>query len=333
MVKVSVIIPSWNRKEELKKCLDKIKEQTFKDYEVIVVDNNSSDGTREMIKDNFPKFKIIALNENVGAARARNIGIKKAKGELLWFLDSDAYAVKKTCLKDMVEIMKDNSIGELGGEIIDGKIRLPRPSRNQDGFFEFVEKCNMEEVESINTSNAILRKELIEKIGGFDPGYFYGFEDIEISYKIKKMGYRIIVDGRVLAYHSMVKKSRVSTLYIWQRNRVRFVILKEKILYIIFLPFIDIYTLLKLAPKKIETLKKDSLVCFEKRESILKGGLIFLQSLILAYVWTFFNIANIIKIKNRKPNFLQHQKNFPEAISDSIRTQSEIFRILKCHTH
>ena len=237
-MKVSIIIPSWNREEDLRKCLESIKKQGFKDYEVIIVDNNSEDDTKEMIKSKFPEFKIIALRRNVGAAKARNIGIKKASGEYVWFLDSDAYLTKNNCLKNMVNILKsDSSIGQLGGEIIDGKIRIPHSYRNQDGLFEFVDKCRMREVESINTSNCIMKKELILKIGGFDPVYFYGYEDNEVSFKVKKRGYKCIVDDRVVAVHNRTNLSRVSTFYLWHRNRIRFIILKEdNPFFLFFLP-------------------------------------------------------------------------------------------------
>ena len=139
---VSIIIAAWNRKEDLRITLNALKKQTFKNHEVIIIDNNSTDGAKEMIKKEFPEVRIIALRKNVGASRARNIGINNSDGrtEYVWFLDSDAYPIKNSCLRDMISILKKNdSIGQLGGEIVDSQIRVPRSCRNQDGLFKFLE--------------------------------------------------------------------------------------------------------------------------------------------------------------------------------------------------
>ena len=76
--KVSVIIVNWNGKKYLEVCLSSVFNQTYPDYEVILVDNGSTDGSIEYIKNNFSKVKLIELNKNYGFAKANNIGIKEA---------------------------------------------------------------------------------------------------------------------------------------------------------------------------------------------------------------------------------------------------------------
>jgi GT2 family glycosyltransferase len=309
MVEVSIIIPSWNRKRDLINCLNAIKKQTFKDYEVIIVDNNSTDGSKEEIRKRFPIFKIVALTKNVGAARARNIALNKTQGKFVWFLDSDAYPIKNGCLKTMIRIMEENNkIGQLGGEVVDGKIRIPNSCRNQDGLFEFLDTCKMLEVENIPTSNVIMRKSLIQTIGGFDPDYFYGYEDNNISFKIREKGYSCIVDEAVLAVHKRALNNRVSTFYLWHRNRVRFILLKETPLFILFLPIVDVYTTLKLLPEKIKILRTSKVVSKSKQsESILKTGFTFGTSMLKGYLWAFFNFPRIMYIRIKKPNFLENE--------------------------
>lgn len=307
MVMVSIIIPEWNRKEEMKKSLTTLAKQSYRDYKIVIVDNNSTDGTKEMIREEFPQCKLIELPKNVGAARARNIGILKSSGKYVWFLDSDAFPVRKSCLKDMIKILEsDSTIGQLGGEIIDGLIRLPDSQRNQDGLFKFKKECNMKEVEAINTSNCIMKKEVIKKVGGFDPDYFYGYEDNNVSFLTKKLGYRCVVDSRVMAIHERSLRGRASTFYLWHRNRVRFIILKEKNpFFVLFLPFVDAYTTLKLLPKKIEILKNSKVVSKEDpNDGIVKTGFLFVLSMIRAYLWAIFHIGKIAYVKITKPNFL-----------------------------
>jgi glycosyltransferase involved in cell wall biosynthesis len=87
--KFSVIIPTYNRKDKLKKAIESVKAQTFSNYEIFVVDDASEDGTSAWVSKNYPDINLIALVENKGAAGARNEAIKQAQGEYIAFLDSD----------------------------------------------------------------------------------------------------------------------------------------------------------------------------------------------------------------------------------------------------
>ena len=87
--KFSVVIPTYNRKNKLKKAIESVKQQTCFDYEIFVVDDASKDGTSEWVSEAHPDIKLISLTENKGAAGARNEAIKQAKGDYVAFLDSD----------------------------------------------------------------------------------------------------------------------------------------------------------------------------------------------------------------------------------------------------
>jgi len=85
---VSIIIVNYNGKEHLQKCLDSIKKNGYKNYEIILVDNNSKDGSRNFVKDNYSDIRIIELDKNYGFAKPNNLGSEKAIGELLYFLNN-----------------------------------------------------------------------------------------------------------------------------------------------------------------------------------------------------------------------------------------------------
>lgn len=103
MPKFSIIIPVYNVEEYIKECLDSVMEQTYKDFEVIVV----NDGTKDKSMDIVKKYKVKALNqENQGLSAARNNGAKHAKGEYILFLDSDD-TIEKDLLKNLAEAIKD----------------------------------------------------------------------------------------------------------------------------------------------------------------------------------------------------------------------------------
>ena len=90
MLDLSIIIVSWNAKDYLQKCIDSIfKERNKLNIEVIVVDNASSDGSQDMIRNRFPRVKLICNSDNFGFAKANNIGIKQSKGKYLGFINSD----------------------------------------------------------------------------------------------------------------------------------------------------------------------------------------------------------------------------------------------------
>ena len=87
-MKISVIIPTYNRILFLKRSIDSVLAQTLQPYEIIIVDDGSSDGTSAMIKKNYPNLKLIC-QENKGVSAARNIGVKASSGDWVCFLDSD----------------------------------------------------------------------------------------------------------------------------------------------------------------------------------------------------------------------------------------------------
>lgn len=321
MPKVSIIIPNWNRKDDLMECLESINKQSVKDYEVVVVDNGSTDGSVEILKRQYPFVKIIENKENVGAAQARNQAIKIAKGEYLWFLDSDAVVIKKDCLFNMLSILnQDKKIGLLGGEVLKindkYKIRVSNSCRNQDGIFLYLEGCKLKQTDYIATSNCIVRREIICRIGGFDPHYIYGYEDNNVGYNISRLGYKNIVDDRVLAYHKIAISGRMSNFYMWHRNRIRFLILKENLWFLLFLPFIDIYTTLKIFPSRLKEVKERGIkdLALMKTKKQRRGGtfykifvLGFDYSLnwILGMLWNVINLPKTIYIRKKRPNFIK----------------------------
>lgn len=109
MKKVSVIIPMHNSSKHIEECIDSVLNQTYPNIEVIVVDDNSSDNSIDIVESkNDDRVKIIKLNKNVGAANARNIGIDASTGELLCFIDSDDYWVLNKLEKQVEFIVHNN---------------------------------------------------------------------------------------------------------------------------------------------------------------------------------------------------------------------------------
>jgi len=105
--RVSVIIPAYNRKHLIESAIESVLRQTYKNCELILVDDASIDGTNRWVAERYPTVKLIRLNENVGAAEARNVGIESSQGELIAFLDSDDYW-EETYLEKMVQLLSNH---------------------------------------------------------------------------------------------------------------------------------------------------------------------------------------------------------------------------------
>ncbi len=99
---VSIIIPNWNGKDLLADCLGSLNKQTFKDFEIILVDNGSSDDSIEYISNHFPKTKVIKLDKNYGFAKAINSGVKNSMAKYVVFLNNDT-EVDKSWLENLVK--------------------------------------------------------------------------------------------------------------------------------------------------------------------------------------------------------------------------------------
>ncbi len=231
MFDLSIIIISFNTKEFLKKCLLSIRENTSKplNYEIIVVDNNSSDGTKDEISNfssQISNFKLIENEENVGFAKACNIGVKQAKGRYILFLNPDTHIFKHT-LNEMVSFMDFHK--EAGAatcfvewpnrKLDDGAHRgFPTPW-NAFCYFSGLAKLfpksllfngynlgfkhldTVHEIDALTGAFMIVRREAGEEIGWWDEDYFFNGEDLDFCFKLKEKGWKIYFIPTVKVLH------------------------------------------------------------------------------------------------------------------------------------
>ena len=211
-IKVSVIIPTHNRREELKKLLISLEKQTLpkENFEIIVVDDGSTDRTEFLAKEMVSKFgwhlNYISVFKQPNVGIVKNIGAQKAKGEILTFIDSDCTAHPEW-LKNILKMFNNQKIGCAGGA------ELTHPD---DSLFA---KCCSFSVTSFFTTGGIRGKKGIklakyyprgfnmaiprsdfQKILGFNPGFNYS-DDIELSYRIKEDGYTLGYAPDAIVYH------------------------------------------------------------------------------------------------------------------------------------
>ncbi|WP_458627348.1 glycosyltransferase family 2 protein [Winogradskyella sp. PC D3.3] len=217
-MKLSVIILNYNVRYFLELCLKSVAAAIATiDAEIIVVDNNSSDDSCAMVKEQFPSVKLIANKENLGFSKGNNIGVAQAKGDYLCILNPDTVVAEDTFTKLLDFAETKTNLGIVGCQLIDGKGKfLPESKRNVPTPKVSLKKvlgdasdyyANDVAVDAIGTVDILvgafmwLKKTVYEAVGGFDDAYFMYGEDIDLSYKIKKAGYDNFYFGETTVIH------------------------------------------------------------------------------------------------------------------------------------
>jgi glycosyltransferase involved in cell wall biosynthesis len=193
--KVSVIIPTYNRADFIGEAIQSILDQTFQDFEIIVVDDGSTDNTHEIIeKFNEPRIKYV-FQENRGVCEARNTGIKNSRGEYITFLDSDDVLYEKAFEKGVHALENHPEVG-----ISHGQVKLMDKSGN---LYETIKKYKgsyiqkgIEEIRQlftrgyyVNINTLMVRRVLLQKNGPFDTSFCHGSEDFDLVVRLCKKTY------------------------------------------------------------------------------------------------------------------------------------------------
>ncbi len=209
----SAIIVNYNTKELVENCLNSI--FTHCDdgsFEIIVIDNASQDGSVEMFKNNFKdKVKLIANSRNAGFGSANNQGAKIARGEYLFFLNSDTIIKNNILVELEKSFLRDENIGAVAPKLFleDGGEQPYAfgnfPSLASAVFEKFKSsakyRSNPFEVDWASGAALAVKKNVFEKLGGFDKKFFMYFEDIDLCKRIKEAGYKILVNPRASLTH------------------------------------------------------------------------------------------------------------------------------------
>lgn len=179
---VSYVICTFNSEEFIKDNLRSIKEQDYDNQEIIIVDNCSSDSTREIIEENFPEVKLIVMpNSDYGACETFNIGFETAKGEYIAIMDDDVEIEEKWTKKLVNELENNQNVDIL-------QPRLIERYNSKREFTKFEEKTNLEEFIGCGV---LLRSKVIEDIGYYKKDYFLYYNDIELGKRAVCNGYKI----------------------------------------------------------------------------------------------------------------------------------------------
>jgi len=199
-IKYSVVIPSYNSNKSIRKCLDSVSSQDLPHkFEIIVVDS-SSDDTAIIIKNEYPNVRLIKLENRTDQGKARNIGVGRACGEVIFFIDSDCVA-QPDWMKSLLSAL-EMGFSAAGGPITNGN---PETSVSWAGyFFEFNDLLPSRKggpVEHVASGNSCYKKEVFLKYGGFPSGLKFAVEDIMYNWFLTREGVKMYHEPKAAVAH------------------------------------------------------------------------------------------------------------------------------------
>lgn len=238
--KVSIIILNWNGKEDTIECLESLKHITYPNYEILLVDNGSTDGSVECFKERYPETEIIENGENLGFAEGNNVGIRRAmdKGtEYVLPLNNDT-VVDSHFLEELIEVAeKDQKIGIVGPKIYyyDNKQKINSAGGTINwstgvginigiGDIDNGQFNDCKDVDYLMGAAILIKKKLIKEIEGFNKEFFLLLEDTELCVRAQKAGYRTVFCPNSKIYHKegVSGEKSPNSLYYMYRNRILF---------------------------------------------------------------------------------------------------------------
>ncbi len=217
MIDLSIVVVNYNVKEFLQNLIESIRKASKNiSTEIIVVDNDSDDGSVEIIQQKYPFVNLIKKKENVGFGKANNIGLKIARGKYILMINPDTIVREDTFTKMIEFFESNNEVGLAGCKVLnsDGTLQLacrrgfpgvwtsftkvtglsslfPKSKLFAKYNLTYLDENDTYEVDAISGAFMFMRKEVYEAVGGFDPIFFMYGEDLDLCYRVQKAGFKV----------------------------------------------------------------------------------------------------------------------------------------------
>ena len=208
---VSVIIPTWNGRDLLRAALQSLRAQSYRDFEIVIVDNGSSDGTAAMLRAEFPEAVVVPLPENRGFAVAVNAGLRAARGRYLMLFNNDAEAEPRW-LEALVAVLDARpEVGSVASKMLTARDPSVVDSAGAAmGLFAYDIGRGERDGARFDSAREILcpcagaaayRRELFDAVGLFDEAFFAWFEDVELGIRAQLAGFRCWYEPQARVRH------------------------------------------------------------------------------------------------------------------------------------
>ncbi|MBW4644601.1 MAG: glycosyltransferase family 2 protein [Goleter apudmare HA4340-LM2] len=250
-ISISIILVNYNGAEVLPDCLSSIEKYIDTlTCEIILVDNASTDGSLELVKENYPQIRLIKNSKNLGFGAGNNAGARIAYGEFLFLLNTDTVLTSNILLHLIDLIQADTKIGIIGPKLLnpDGSLQISvspalgikgeYQARQIHQAYQNVSNLNLieqkfqeiQEVDIVVGAAFFIRSSLFQELGGFDENFFMYFEESDLCQRAQYLGYKIIYTPYVSLIHlrgysiqkvanAMVVEYRRSQIYYYQKHR------------------------------------------------------------------------------------------------------------------
>lgn len=288
--KVFIIILNWNNLQDTVECLESLKKLDYQNFEIVLVDNASTDGSVQVLEEEYPEVILLKNERNLGYAVGNNKGIEKAMElgcDFIFLLNNDT-TVDGNCLKELVKtaesdlhigivgpkiyLFQDSSlVWYAGGEILfrdaisvtRGLFKRDRHSYNTIKEVSFITGCAM-----------LVRKRAIEEVGLFDPHFESYMEDADLCWRMKKKGFKLVYVPDAKIYHKVSQSFgntayNEKTMYLMGRNAVLFV--KRYGNFTRWLKFFTFFWLSIIYAFPRETMKRNHKAVFAKISGFFDG--------------------------------------------------------------
>jgi GT2 family glycosyltransferase len=234
---VSVIVVNYNRKHFLRDCLESLADQTYPSdrREVILVDNGSSDGSAEYVRQWFPWVRLVSLSRNWGFAKGNNIGLRHARGELIALLNNDAVAEPGWLAALTGALRQGSAIGAVTSKIVflhqpgvinSAGLNLYRDGRGGDRGFRQPDRGQFDEPAEVFGAcgaSMLVRRAMLDDVGFFDETFGMYYEDLDLAWRGRLRGWRFHYTPEAVVHHVHCGTSGEWSpffLYHVERNRV-----------------------------------------------------------------------------------------------------------------
>ncbi len=237
--RLSVVIPNWNGAHHLPTCLEALRRQTYPNLEVIVADNASTDGSRELLSRDYPEARVLPLPENRGFTGACNAGMQAAAGEFVALLNNDTevdrgwsaalvdafgrhpeagLVASKMLLFDRREYF--HTAGDLYR--VDGRLANRGVWEKDEGQY------NQEDyVFSACGGSAAYRRTMLQEIGFLDDDFFFSCEDMDLAWRAQLAGYRCLYTPNAVVYHRLAATGGGTTASFYDGRNMIWILVKD----------------------------------------------------------------------------------------------------------
>ena len=313
---ISVIIVNYNGYQWLERCLDSLKRQSYKNYEIVFVDNASSDESISYVRENYPNVKIVKNKTNTGFAGGNNYGYKKSKGEFIVLLNNDTY-VERDYLKNLLVAFKNNS------KLAVAQSKIVLMNKNEldtcGGFWTATSFLyyygNYKDpslpiynkpfkVFTVKAASVMIKREVIEKIGLFDEDFWNYYEEGDFCHRVWIAGYECWYWPKAVCSHAMGGTSLVH----FDNSFVQYHNFKNKLMS--FIKNFELFNLIFIVPIFVLSNVGISVVW------LFKGQYRYSIQLFRALFWNLRNLSKNIGKRSAIAKF-------------KVKKDSEIFKVVR----